>query len=91
MENISRLPHLTVRGRTDSLGFKYPRTVVVDPNAIKSRDRRVHGENLLRQVGEVRDSYSQVAEEELPEGVFRDDAVYVEFTEGLGSRGIGGN
>lgn len=80
MENMPRLPHLTVRGRTDSLGFKYPRTVVVDPNAVKSRDRRLHGGNLLRQVGEVRDSYSQVVEEELPEGVVRDDAVYVEFT-----------
>jgi len=59
--------------------YKYPTKVKVD-FPVRQRNRSMHGNRILRQLGVIRQQFQLAEEVELPENIIRDDALYVTFT-----------
>lgn len=58
--------------------YAYPRRVA-PPFSIAPRFRAIHGNRIQRQIEAIRDQFELNQEQEIPEGLVRDDAIYVEF------------
>ena len=58
--------------------YTYPRKVA-PPFSIASRNRQIHGNRIKRQIEDIRDQYEINQDQEIPEGLIRDDVIYVEF------------
>jgi hypothetical protein len=71
--------HIRLEGFAEGLKYEYPRTVVITAS-VKPQDRTTHGTRIKTQLETVRSQLVQNRQEDLPEGIVRDDAVYVEFT-----------
>lgn len=72
-------PHIRLEGFAEGLSYKYPRDVQI-PFKVKLQDRNSHGTRIKSQLEAVRNQLAQKMQENLPEGIVRDDAIYVEFT-----------
>ena len=78
MPIIPNLPHLKLNGYSNNETYRYPRIVKID-FALAQRDRAIHGNRVLQQLDQIRNRFEQLQEEQLPENIVRDDAIYVEF------------
>lgn len=70
--------HIRFQGFSENLSYKYPGSGP-RPAPPKQQDREIHGRRLLRQLQTVQEELSLSAQVELPEGIIRDDAIYVDF------------
>ncbi|MBY0425975.1 MAG: S8 family peptidase, partial [Cytophagales bacterium] len=79
MPSNSNLPHIVVNGFVNSEDYRYPK----EPNGpifpVQKRDRAIHGNRILTQLEVIRNQFELRKDDELPEGIVRDDAIYVEF------------
>jgi len=78
MPIIPNLPHIKVNGYATNEPYEYPYTVKID-FTIAQRDRAIHGNRILAQLAQIRSRFEALEDEELPENIVRDDAIYVEF------------
>lgn len=58
--------------------YTYPRTVVA-PFSIAPRNRAIHGNRIKNQIQAIKYQFELNQEQEVPEGLVRDEVVYVEF------------
>lgn len=58
--------------------YTYPRTVVSNFQ-IANRNRAIHGNRLKRQLEEIRDRFDLNQVDDIPDGLTRDEVIYVEF------------
>ncbi|WP_339880608.1 S8 family peptidase [uncultured Algoriphagus sp.] len=58
--------------------YTYPRRVA-PPFSIAPRNRAIHGNRIQRQIEAIRDQFELNQEQEIPEGLVREDVIYVEF------------
>jgi len=72
------LPHLRVDPFFNPKGYTYP-IPVVPSFPVKDRDRAIHGNKIIQQLNKIRQQFTINAEENLPENIVRDNALYVEF------------
>lgn len=70
--------HVRFEGHYENQNYKYPRGGG-SSFVVKSRNRATHGARILRQLEQIREQFSLAKEVELPPGIVRDDAIYVEF------------
>jgi hypothetical protein len=78
MPDNNQKQHIRIEGYTQSLEYKYPNTVVIS-SQIKDQNRAIHGNNILGQLQNIREQLQISSSVELPEGIVRDNAIYVEF------------
>jgi hypothetical protein len=77
MFNQNRLPHIRIKGYSQIDDYISPKRG--NSPAIKIQDRRVHGNKLLEHLKIIKEKFDSLKEIDLPNGVVRDDAIYVEF------------
>ena len=70
--------HIKIEGYTDVL--KYHSKPRGPKPKIAERDRNIHGSRILAEINQIKQQFSINRETTLPEGIVRDDAIYVEFT-----------
>ncbi|WP_339904238.1 S8 family peptidase [uncultured Cyclobacterium sp.] len=58
--------------------YTYPRPVITD-FPIASRNRSIHGNRIKGQIQAIRDRFELSETEEIPDGLIRDEVIYVEF------------
>jgi hypothetical protein len=58
--------------------YTYPRTVVA-PFPIATRNRTIHGNRIKSQLQAIRNRFALNEAEEIPDGMIRDEVIYVEF------------
>lgn len=71
------LKHIRIEGHVQTDQYVSPRRP--GPRSIQTRDRVVHGGRIKDQLNAIKLEFEGLHEVELPEGIVRDDAVYVEF------------
>lgn len=71
--------HIKLDGFVTSLDYKYPKTVVPLGLDLVQRIRNQHGNRILNQLNAIRQQFSIPVNVDLPEGIVRDDAIYVVF------------
>jgi len=59
-------------------GYKYPRPVI-PKFPIASQNRAIHGNRIKNQIQAIRDQFELNQDQEVPEGLVRDEVIYVEF------------
>jgi hypothetical protein len=74
----NRKLHVRFEGFSESQVYQYPGPGPRTPPP-KAQNRAVHGQRILNQLQAVRDQLNLAQEVELPQGIVRDDAIYVEF------------
>ncbi len=72
-------PHLKFEGFSNTLDYKYPRTVAIAGPGHVNRDRNQHGNRILNELNAIRQKFNIPVEVDLPEDILRDDMVYVDF------------
>jgi hypothetical protein len=70
--------HIRLVGHFASQEYIYP-GVVRSRFTEKQRSRNIHGNQILQQLEHIKDQFNIPAEVPLPDGIVKDDAVYVEF------------
>ncbi|WP_194973656.1 S8 family peptidase [Aquiflexum lacus] len=63
--------------------YTYPRTVV-SRFPIVNRDRTIHGNRIKREIEAIKERFELNQDQEIAEGLVRDEVVYVEFFSGWG-------
>ncbi|SDD83241.1 Subtilase family protein [Algoriphagus faecimaris] len=58
--------------------YTYPRRVAA-PFSVAPRNRAIHGNRIKSQIRAIRDQFDLNQEQEVPEGLVRDEVIYVEF------------
>ena len=76
-ENNTPLKHIQIEGYTQSDEYISPRRP--GRPSIQSRNRTEHGRRIQDQLNLIREEFEALQETELPQGIVRDDAIYVEF------------
>jgi len=71
--------HIRLNGYSASKAYEYPKDGVGGSFDVIRRNRDLHGNRILKQLERVRDEFNIPEEVTLPEGIVKDDAVYVEF------------
>jgi hypothetical protein len=71
--------HIKLNGYATTLDYQYPRTGFPSGLELSQRNRNQHGNRLLNQLNAIRQQFDIPADVELPEGIVRDDAIYVDF------------
>ncbi len=71
--------HIRFEGFSNSFDYKYPRDPFGVTFTVKDRNRNAHGSNILQQLEAIKQNFDLPNEVELPQGIIRDDALYVEF------------
>ena len=84
-ENASK-KHIHIKGYSKGLEYKYPRPSQGTKFNAFNRNRSVHGNRILRQLEQIKDQFNIPEEVVLPDGIVRDDAIYVEFISEWGFR-----
>ncbi|NVJ48252.1 MAG: S8 family peptidase [Cytophagia bacterium] len=69
--------HIRVQGYTQSTQYVSPRTFGRSP--VQTRNRVNHGRKIKEQLELIKSEFEGLKNLELPSGIIRDDAVYVEF------------
>lgn len=73
------LPHLRMDSFYQPQSYSYPKQVFGPKFDIQPRDRTTHGNALLKQLNNIQRKLLNPKEEPLPQGIVRDDVIYVEF------------
>lgn len=71
--------HIKLNGYSTSHEYKYPRNAFPSSLGLSQKNRNQHGHRILNQLEAIRQQFDIPAEVDLPEGVVRDDAIYVDF------------
>lgn len=71
--------HIKLEGHAIALDYQYPRNSFPSGLEVSQRNRNQHGNRILDQLNEIRQRFDLPAEANLPEGILRDDAIYVDF------------
>lgn len=79
MAENSLRKHLRLNGYTESFVYEYPGQTPRSREP-KEQNRAVHGNHILQQLQRIREQFDLRETVDLPEGIVRDDALYVEFT-----------
>lgn len=74
----NKLPHIKINGHATEENYEYPFNVRIN-FGIAQRDRAIHGNRILQQLNQIKARFEQLENEDLPEDIVRDDAIYVEF------------
>ncbi|QCX40604.1 S8 family peptidase [Aureibaculum algae] len=77
MTDQTPLRHIKIEGYSQTRDYISPRRGNSPP--IKIRDRRVHGSRIQQHINSIKKQFDSLKEIDLPDGIVRDDAVYVEF------------
>lgn len=77
MANQNPLRHIKIEGYSQTDEYVSPKRGNSPP--IKVRDRRVHGTRIREYINSIKEQFDSLKEVELPEGIVREDAIYVEF------------
>ncbi len=77
-------PHLHFNGYYSNEPYKYPKPANGSKLLIKNRDRAIHGNSILRQLENLKEQFNLPENIDLPQGIIRDDAIYVEFVSDWG-------
>lgn len=77
MANQYPLQHIKIEGNTQIDKYVSPKRR--NPSPIKNRNRQVHGNKILEHINRIKEQFDSLKEINLPEGIVRDDAIYVEF------------
>lgn len=77
MSDKDQFRHIKINGFSQTDLYISPKRG--DSPAIKVQDRRVHGGKIQRQLNQIKEQFDSLKQVELPEGIVRDDAIYVEF------------
>lgn len=77
-------PHLgSIENFASGYDYKYPRKLQIK-FPTRQRNRSVHGNRLLGKLQSIRQQLNLSQQEELPESIVRDDAIYVTFVSDWG-------
>ena len=79
MAQDSPKKHIRFNGYYNALEYKYPKNSFGPTFTEKDRNRNVHGNNILRQLEQIKNKFNIPEEVPLPQGIIRDDVLYVEF------------
>lgn len=71
------LKHIKIEGASGSEDYISPQRG--GSPSIQQRDRKQHGNKILDRIEKIKNEFETLKEKELPEGIVRDDAIYVEF------------
>lgn len=77
MDYQNPLRHIKVTGYYQTGEYVSPRRGNTPP--IKIRDRRLHGSKIREHINRIKAEFDSLKEVTLPDGIVRDDAIYVEF------------
>lgn len=69
--------HIKIEGYTQTGEYVSPKRGNSPP--IKVQDRRVHGSKIREHINRIKEQFDSLKEVDLPDGIVRDDAIYVEF------------
>lgn len=78
--------HIKLDGFASTLDYSYPKGPISTGLEIVQRIRSLHGNRILNQLQEIRQQFNVSAEVDLPGGILRDDAIYVDFVSEWGYR-----
>jgi len=78
MAGNSPKQHLRLTGYTENFSYQYPGQPPRSKDP-KAQNRSVHGNRILQQLQTIREQLNLNETIDLPEGIVRDDAIYVEF------------
>jgi len=71
--------HIKLNGYATSLDYQYPKGSFPSGMDISQRNRNQHGNRILNQLNAIRQQFDIPANVDLPEGIVRDNAIYVDF------------
>jgi hypothetical protein len=71
--------HIKIEGYVNVLSY-HPKKGRGGDNEIVERNRSIHGSRILEEISRIKQQFDTNKEIRLPEGIVRDDAIYVEFT-----------
>jgi len=71
--------HIKINGYAVTLDYQYPRNAFPSGMELTQRNRNQHGNRILNQLEAIRQQFDIPANVNLPEGILRDDAIYVDF------------
>ena len=77
MADQNPLRHIKIEGYSQTGEYVSPKRGNSPP--IKVQDRRVHGNKIREHINRIKDQFDSLKEIHLPDGIVRDDAIYVEF------------
>jgi len=77
MADHNSLKHIKFEGYSQTGEYVSPKRG--DSPPIKVQNRRVHGSKIQEHLNRIREQFDSLKAIELPEGIIRDDAIYVEF------------
>ncbi len=77
MADQKPLRHIKIEGFSHSHEYVSPKSPPRIP--VKPRNRRIHGNKLKEHLNRIKEQFDSLKEVNLPDGVVRDDAIYVEF------------
>jgi hypothetical protein len=78
MTNQNSLRHIKIEGYSQTDEFVSPRGGGKPP-PIRVRERAIHGNKIRKHLNDIKLEFEALKNVELPEGIIRDDAIYVEF------------
>ncbi|RYE52249.1 MAG: hypothetical protein EOP48_16890, partial [Sphingobacteriales bacterium] len=71
--------HIKINGYAATLDYQYPRNSFPSGMELTQRNRNQHGSRILNQLDAIRQQFDIPADVNLPEGILRDDSIYVDF------------
>lgn len=77
MADQNQLRHIKIEGYSQTDEYVSPKRGNSPP--IKVQDRRVHGSKIREHINRIKEQFDSLKEVDLPDGIVRDDAIYVEF------------
>jgi len=77
MADQNPLRHIKIEGYSQTDEYVSPKRGNSPP--IKVQDRRVHGSKIREHISRIKEQFDSLKEVDLPDGIVRDDAIYVEF------------
>jgi hypothetical protein len=69
--------HIKIEGYSQTGEYVSPKRGNSPP--VKVRNRRVHGSRIRENINRIKEQFDSLKEIDLPDGIVRDDAIYVEF------------
>lgn len=77
MADQNPLRHIKIEGYSQTDEYVSPKRGNSPP--VKIQNRRVHGSKIREHINRIKEQFDSLKEVDLPEGIIRDDAIYVEF------------
>ena len=77
MADQNQFRHIKIEGYSQTDEYVSPKSGTSPP--IKIQNRRVHGSKIREHINRIKEQFESLKEVDLPDGIVRDDAIYVEF------------